>query len=914
MSVSDKSSSRDHSGSESGAGVVDLEPPFDLTRLLIEGISETCTDEMIQLYVLLVLNFNLDDTFKIEEIRRNKKRVMIKFNRQLAFDEIATRQKKVPELCGKLITFHKVRVPNTIRVSELANTCTKEVLNLYFSNPKISNGGDLRSIKLYSYENKSLIQFRNYTKVNDVMSRTHIICERSVKLEKYYGPIEDEYFKEEEEAEAELNQKRSGLEQQSSVDAKGNKAIVLPAAPSDKSKQINAIDKTKLIISNIPENVTIQQLEFLVQLVTNKSDIYEINWSLDIKGKLLIDFNREMDINRILKEFSNNTLNNVNGKPIILEAVNVTKTLVVLVKDYRQSRPKASLRDEDEYKPEYIPATRDLLDLYFANKQRSGGGEVETIERKSSRHWLVVMKDQRSVKEILSKKHVVDEKNIKVFPYFENFGLPYVFKPLFDDMASNRAPAFKLKIKEERLRYFCGQRTLHLKLNEILSESNAMAKFNREETSMLYVNYFEKLQTKVPYTERIWRLRVKESIEYFLQIYKYEKLTLSFNQWSIIQKTKSLHDVIVKFSRRKNNNDGGLYGAGDDDDMNFDADSFGVEAKKPAPAAEPSAEAPIINVNETSTNVELSIIGFNLEVDRFIVKIKDTICKAYFTFELEEKIIKFKTYLFECEELLAKWLNDSLDGVTDSDAESVVSNMSSTLKLNKSKLQTIEEFISKLERDHLDMELSYGKLFQELGYAFLNQPAKDDADTEFQDNDSLDEYREFNDRLTTTLDELSAKSKENELESQMDKIKNTLDNLRDRINDMRKKFRQYTINSKRQKRQVNQRSYQNVDEEDDQAEADGGQEDEDEFFKLCVYIKEASRIITIRVHRKCKLRELKQSIYDRLMADSDLNRRGNILVSDMILLFNNSELASENLTLNDYGVNDKCTITLEFAD
>ena len=68
-----------------------------------------------------------------------------------------------------------------------------------------------------------------------------------------------------------------------------------------------------------------------------------------------------------------------------------------------------------------------------------------------------------------------------------------------------------------------------------------------------------------------------------------------------------------------------------------------------------STNCAIISVNDTGSNVEIHIVGENSEVDRFIVRIKDVICKAYFTFELEEKIIKFKTYLSECEELLSKW-------------------------------------------------------------------------------------------------------------------------------------------------------------------------------------------------------------------------------------------------------------------
>lgn len=150
------------------------------------------------------------------------------------------------------------------------------------------------------------------------------------------------------------------------------------------------------------------------------------------------------------------------------------------------------------------------------------------------------MKDHRTVKEILSRTHIVDEKPIKVFPYYTNFGLPYVFRPLFDDYhtQSSSSTAFKLKLKDERLRYFGKVRTLIKKLNDSLSEANAQARYNRQESNILYVNYYDKLEVKVPYTERMWRLRVKEAIEYFLHVYKYEKITLSHNQWMTISRIK----------------------------------------------------------------------------------------------------------------------------------------------------------------------------------------------------------------------------------------------------------------------------------------------------------------------------------------------------------------------------------------
>ena len=74
-----------------------------------------------------------------------------------------------------------------------------------------------------------------------------------------------------------------------------------------------SIDKTKLIISNIPENINIQHLELYINLLSNKNEIKEINWSLDFKGKILIEFKKETDINKILDEFNSKGLNNLNG-------------------------------------------------------------------------------------------------------------------------------------------------------------------------------------------------------------------------------------------------------------------------------------------------------------------------------------------------------------------------------------------------------------------------------------------------------------------------------------------------------------------------------------------------------------------------------------------------------------------------
>lgn len=895
---------------------------YDQTRILIENVAESCSDETVQLYILLIFNTSLQSDLKIEEIRRNRRRVMVRFNRTVDLASAQIKQKDMAELGGQTVSFHSVKVPDTVRVRDLANNCTKEILNLYFTNVKISQGGEIKEIKYFSFENVALVQFKSVQTVDDVLTKqgAHIICEHAVKLEKYYGPIEDEYIREEEDMSSETyfeNTKKDLLETSKQKEKK--KSLAALATLKSFSQAPAQIDKTRLIISNIHDNINIQQLEFYIQLLTNKQEIEEINWSLENKGKLLIDFKKEIDIGKVLHEFNNVVapLNNLNGQPLQLETLSATRTLVVLVKGVVVPTNKfesLGADTSDEYKPEQIPATRDLIDLYFSSKQRSGGGEVESIERKSSRYWLVVMRDQRAVKNILSRKHIVDEKPIKIFPYFENFGLPYLFKPVFDQLTPDSATsAFTVKMKDERLRYFCKVKSSHRKLNEILAESNAVSRYNKLESNILYVSYVEKLKTRVPYTEKIWRLRVKEAIEYFLQIYKYEKLTLSFNQWTTLSKTKQINEGLFNRDMRKVEEDDD---EGEDEDGNRYDPSNNIfelnEVLSDNKVKYVGSNCAILSVNETASNVEMHVVGPNVDVERFINKIKDIVCEAFFTFELEEKIIKFKTYLYECEALLGKWLSRPEDSRTSSSGgggdltlRSDASDSGSlrlglethkTNKLNASRRNTIGQFITKLERDHLDMELSYGKLFQELGYTFLSHMSQEP--TEEDD----DEYRISNDRYVNTLDHLNVNVNAKEVnESQMDKIKMTLDDLRMRISDMRRKFRQYDITMRR-RGQLGESSG-DVTEEEDEDEEDV--ETDEGLFKLFVYAKNLEKLTTFRVHRKCTIGELKEILFEKV-ADSEHS------IDRMVLKFNNVELSNDEFTVTDYAIGEKSNVFLEF--
>jgi len=506
----------------------------------------------------------------------------------------------------------------------------------------------------------------------------------------------------------------------------------------------------------------------------------------------------------------------------------------------------------------------------------------------------------------MTRKHIVDCKQIKVYPYYENFGLPYLIADNDEDEDAKKVINYKLKVKDDRLRYFVRVRHLLQRLNDILCESNAVSKYNRNEPNVLFVTYLEKTICKIPYLEKNWRIKVKESIEYFMQLYKYEKLTLSYNQWSTILKTKQINEQL-------------LYNESSVDDLdNARLDSDDAKNKI-------FGHNVILTIKDTTSNIEINVIGPTIEVNKFIVKIKDVICKAYFTYELEERIINFKTYLLECESLLNKWLSDreTFSDEDDSDVEMLLTSSRGNLtdtgslyssnrlrsrddtsnRLDKNKRKIIDDFISKLERDHLDMELCYGKLFQELGYTFLSRVAN--AIENYGDDDAYDDdadYRNFGDRADNGMDDNYLEMDKNENESQMDKIKGTLDELKARITEMRKKFRNYLMNIKKGKKANKPRGGAKAKLPEAANEHD---EDEENSITLCVYVKEQMKIITLSVGKKLKVRTLKQ-ILVKEADDAKVNSPDRIRLS-----FNGEELNNDNYTITDYGITNKSTITCE---
>jgi hypothetical protein len=91
---------------------------------------------------------------------------------------------------------------------------------------------------------------------------------------------------------------------------------------------------------------------------------------------------------------------------------------------------------------------------------------------------------------------------------------------------------------------------------------------------------------------------------------------------------------------------------------------------------------------------------------------KDIIFRTYLEFELEKKIIHFKSYISECEalvaELLLKKSNEKSDSTDKTSSSLVVRNSSSSLNTKEA---IINDFINELENDRSIMNYDYSKKF-----------------------------------------------------------------------------------------------------------------------------------------------------------------------------------------------------------
>ena len=72
-----------------------------------------------------------------------------------------------------------------------------------------------------------------------------------------------------------------------------------------------------------------------------------------------------------------------------------------------------------------------------------------------------------------------------------------------------------------------------------------------------------------------------------------------------------------------------------------------------------------------------------------------------------------------------------------------------------------------------------------------------------------------------------------------------------------------------------------------------------------MFVKEQMKIITLNIHKKCRVKELK------LILSKQIDENEVTPIDSQKLTFNGIELINDNFTITEYGISNKCTITCE---
>jgi hypothetical protein len=179
------------------------------------------------------------------------------------------------------------------------------------------------------------------------------------------------------------------------------------------------------------------------------------------------------------------------------------------------------------------------------------------------------------------------------------------------------------------------------------------------------------------------------------------------------------------------------------------------------------------------------------------------------------------------------------------------------------------------------------------------------------------QYKSYEDPLYNAIDDVSNLNSRSYSESKMDTTQYVLESLKQRIFEIRTKFNgkyHFQISNSTLKdslldttnsNDINNTSYSSIIKPN--------------YIKIFVKTNPSddmksselnNKTHALFISKECKIRELKRIIFDKEKSTNN-KKETTTNVDDYIIVFNNNDLIDEELTLNDYGIQDKSTIIFD---
>ncbi|KAG9329909.1 hypothetical protein JZ751_028613 [Albula glossodonta] len=265
----------------------------------------------------------------------------------------------------------------------------KNKLQIYFQSKKKSNGGDCQ----VEYSEQGGGRATVYFKSEDARERVLAKAKHEITIEKVEVELRVKQcgaFPEEEDHEPTADDVTPA---ESGVPEEGQSGS--GAAELEEPAQISAV-----VLENVPEKVT---RELLAMVVENICSMTEDDFSLEMI----------LDINAAVVSFAHPSV----AAQFLAKCDGH--------KYFKQHRVKArALEPTRSVRVENLPpqAVEELLELYF-EKEREGGGKVETIKMLAEEQAAIITFQDPKVTETLQKReHLICKAPVRVCPYYESLG------------------------------------------------------------------------------------------------------------------------------------------------------------------------------------------------------------------------------------------------------------------------------------------------------------------------------------------------------------------------------------------------------------------------------------------------------------------------------------------------------------
>ncbi|XP_078683162.1 uncharacterized protein LOC144917223 [Branchiostoma floridae x Branchiostoma belcheri] len=155
---------------------------LDNTHLLVKGLKESITEDTLRRYLEHV---GVDEVITVEYGIRSGV-ALLTVNKISNFEQITTKAEYTP-LEGQQVILERVPVPDAIIVTDLPDTVSRDLLELYFDSETRSGGGPISDIKMDSSTGTAVIQFDDANTVNRVhQTSPHILNNTTVSVKPYY--------------------------------------------------------------------------------------------------------------------------------------------------------------------------------------------------------------------------------------------------------------------------------------------------------------------------------------------------------------------------------------------------------------------------------------------------------------------------------------------------------------------------------------------------------------------------------------------------------------------------------------------------------------------------------------------------------------------------------------------------------